>query len=62
MSEEDKSSGKYPYLNAVSNVVNPFYQVGLSVLGAVTAEASSLTPSSDGEKGAVHTVAGHAIA
>eukprot|EP00966_Prymnesium_polylepis_P026532 612169-Prymnesium_polylepis.1 len=62
MSEEDKTSGKYLYLNAVSNVVNPFYQVGLSVLGAVTAEASSLTPSSDSEKGTVRAVAGHTIA
>ena len=45
----------YPYLRAVKNTVHPFYQVGISVLGATAAEATSA-------KSETTTVQGHAIA
>lgn len=45
----------YPFLRAVKNAVHPFYQVGISVLGATAAEATSA-------KSETASVQGHAIA
>ena len=50
----DTDIKKYKYLNAVRNTVDPYYQVGLAVVGATAAEATSA--------GEESTVAGHAIA
>eukprot|EP00966_Prymnesium_polylepis_P080205 1858495-Prymnesium_polylepis.1 len=46
---------KYQFLRAVKHTVHPFYQVGISVLGATAAEATSANSETT-------TVQGHAIA
>jgi hypothetical protein len=53
-SKEEKSL--YPYVRAASNAMNPYYTVGVSVVGAASAEASG----SDAHGGG--GIAGHAIA
>lgn len=55
ITKEQEADPKYPYLRAVKNVVHPYYHVGISVLGASAAEATSA-------KSDHSTVAGHAIA
>lgn len=45
---------KYPYLNIVKNVVHPYYQTGITVVGATAAQA-------DGADASGETVAGHAL-
>ncbi len=56
MTAEQLQSPGLEYLKAVRNVIHPYYQVVVSVLGATAGEASSLS-----DKGSEH-VAGHAIA
>lgn len=51
---------KYKFLNAVHNVLNPFYTIGLSVLGASSAEASGGGGGKGGSGKSAH-VAGHAV-
>jgi hypothetical protein len=46
---------EYPFLRTVKNTVHPFYHVGISVLGATAAEATSAS-------GETTSVVGHAIA
>ncbi len=53
---------QYPTLCSVRNAVHPYYQVGIAVVGATSAEASSV-PTGDGvEEKHDAAVAGHAIA
>lgn len=50
----------HPYINAVHNVLVPYYTIGCSVLGASGAEASSGGTAASG--GGAKTLAGHAAA
>lgn len=58
-SASDEEKSMYPYIKAVSNVVNPYYSVAMSVVGAASAEASG---AADGNSDAKPHIAGHAIA
>ena len=56
---------EFPFINAVYNVLVPHYQVGVSVLGASSAEASGggkKQSDNNDEPAAVKHVAGHAVA
>ena len=50
----DEEMDKYPFLRVVKNVVHPYYQVGVTVVGATAAQA-------DGADATGQTVAGHAL-
>ena len=54
LTPEQLQDPKYKYLRAVRNTVFPYYQMGLSVIGATAAEATSANDSHP-------SVAGHAI-
>lgn len=56
MTAEQLAAPGLEYLKAVRNTIHPYYEVGVSVLGATAGEASSL-----GDK-KTESVAGHAIA
>ena len=61
--EEDapqKAAYKYPTLRRVRNILHPYYHVGIAVVGAMSAEASSLA--NDAGEDLEPVVAGHAIA
>lgn len=53
----------HPTLCSVRNAIHPYYEVGIAVVGASSAEASSVPAGDDGAKGTHDAaVAGHAIA
>lgn len=52
--KDNNDTAKYPYLRAIRNVINPYYQVAISVIGATCSEANSATSKST-------KIAGHAI-